>query len=130
MEYIVHKRFRGTCLSGIVNIPAGTILSTSGGIICFGEYPICYVSSENAYKHFAVNYDGRGIERGQLTRGIIRTLQNDGTRWNKVWEDSVCKKYKREDHENHWLWNRAFYEATICDLKYIANLIRAKGVNV
>ena len=45
-------------------------------------------------------------------------------RWDKVWADKLCQKYKRRDHADHWLWNNDFYSAPIDDLRYIAALIR------
>lgn len=35
-----------------------------------------------------------------------------------------CLKYKRKDHEDFWLWNHDFYNASIEDLEYIKSLIK------
>ena len=43
-----------------------------------------------------------------------------------MWEDALCQKYKKPEHEDYLLWNHDFYNADIEDLKYIANLIGAK----
>lgn len=63
-------------------------------------------------------------------RAIKNTLErkdsNYQNRWDKVWDDQLCQKYKRPEHEDFWLWNHDFYNASIEDLKYIANLIGAK----
>ena len=70
------------------------------------------------------------MQRGNLVRAIKNTLErrdaNYQNRWNKVWEDALCQKYKKPEHEDYWLWNHDFYNADIEDLKYIANLIGAK----
>ena len=63
-------------------------------------------------------------------RAIKNTLErrdsNYQNRWDKVWEDTLCQKYKKAGHEDYWLWNHDFYNADIEDFKYIANLIAAK----
>ena len=47
-------------------------------------------------------------------------------RWEKVWADPVCGRYKRPDNEEHWLWNEAFYNAPVDDLRHIARLVGVK----
>lgn len=47
-------------------------------------------------------------------------------RWDKVWENSLCQRYRRPDHEDHWIWSYDFFNAPICDLQQIAALIGAK----
>lgn len=121
---IVFQRFKGTCLCGTANIPAGTEAVRKNGIIWVDGYPICYETSENAHRHFARNDDGNGLERGRLTREIQKRLKNRKEKWSKVWEDPLCQKYKRQDHPDHWLWNHDFYNAPIEDLQYILHLIR------
>ena len=46
-------------------------------------------------------------------------------RLHKVWEDARCQKYKRPEHEDHWIWNFDFYNGPVEDLRYIAGLIGA-----
>ena len=133
MEFITFKRFKGLALCGErLNLSYGTELFTDGDLlITLDGKPICYCTSENAKQHFARNDDGHGLERGRLTMGIIKTLssrdKNYQVRWDKVWTDSICRKYKRTDHEDFWLWNHDFYEADIDTLQYIARLIGMKG---
>lgn len=121
---IVFQRFKGKCLCGTANIPVMTDAVQKDGIIWVDGYPICYETSENAHRHFARNDDGNGLERGRLTREIQRRLKNRKEKWDKVWEDPLCQKYKRQDHPDHWLWNHDFYNAPIEDLQYILHLIR------
>lgn len=87
--------------------------------------PLCVVASENAHQHFARNDDGNGMERGNLCRKIANRLRNRQKEWDKVWEDSLCQRYKRQEHPDNWLWNHAFYNASIEDLSYIAKLVGA-----
>lgn len=91
------------------------------------DRPLCVVTSENAHQHFARNDDGKGMERGNAIRNIINRLRNQNNgyqeRWDKVWDDTTCQKYKRQEHADNWLWNHAFYNASIEDLNHIAKLV-------
>lgn len=154
MKYLTHKRFRQRAICGEVNIPALTECESVNGMICLGDKQLCLIYSENAHLYFARNDDGNGLERGQLTCAIIELLTKkdyllDGydekyerkikahneradEAWEKVWEDDVCRKYKRIEHADHWLWNHAFYNADIETLRYIAELVgvrREKCIN-
>lgn len=126
-EYIVHRRFKKACLSGRVNIPCLTKCHTQNGIIMLNNAPICYVTSEDAHQYFAVNYDGKGLLRGQLTQAIQRRLlslkHTNVSRREELWKDPVCLRYRRREFTDHWLWNHLFFNASIHDLKYIYNLI-------
>lgn len=128
MKYIVHRRFKDKAICGDVNLPALTECQYQNGIIMIEDKPLCAVASENAHQYFALNDDGNGMERGRLTQAIQKILtQNDAkhqARWDKVWEDVLCKKYKRTEYADYWLWNHAFFNAEIEDLQYIYNLIQ------
>ena len=130
MKYIVHKRFKSKAICGYVNLPALTECEcVDGRIVCNGKI-ICNERSENAHQYFSQNEDGLGMVRGKLTQSIQRTLSkrdaNYQNRWDKVWSDEVCQKYKREDYEDFWLWNHDFYQADIDVLRHIAKLVGAK----
>lgn len=132
LQYIVYKRFKGTSIGGDVNLPVFTICEELDGIIFYNDIPICAITSENAHLHFACNVDAQGMSRGKLIQAIQRKLKgnkfkpNYQDRWDKIWDDKLCQKYKRIEHKDHWLWNHDFYNAPIGDLEYIANLIGAK----
>lgn len=132
MAYIVHRRFRGKTLSGEVNLPALTCLDSYEQYIIQGNKVLCLTTSEIAHQYFACDDDGCGLQRGRLTQAIqTRLAKRDDEyqdRWDKVWDDQLCLKYKRPEFEDHWLWNHKFYEAPILDLQYIAGLIGAKEV--
>lgn len=129
MKYITYHRFKALALCGEwLNLPYGTELPADGDIITtLDGKAICGCTSENAKKHFTCNDDGHGLERGKLVAGIIKTLSKRDddyqARWDKIWADSTCRKYKRTDHEDTWLWNHDFYNADIDTLQYIAGLI-------
>ena len=129
MQYIVHRRFKGDAICGAVNLPAMTQCENIEGIITLNGKPLCAAISENAHQYFARNDDGNGMMRGNLTQRIIKRLarRDDAyqDRWDKVWADKLCQKYKRKEHSDHWLWNHAFFKASIEDLQYIADLVGA-----
>lgn len=128
MDYITHTRFKGMAICGQLNLPALTTLEEVDGMIYYHDMPVCLSKSENAHKHFARNDDNQGMERGRLTQAITKTLENNDDkyqeRWDKVWEDAICQKYKRTEYADYWLWNHAFFNADIADLEHIYNLIK------
>lgn len=130
MDYIAIKRARFFGLSGDVNIPYGTKIGCADGILSIEGKPLCGAHSQNAYDFFARDDDGNGLLRGKLTQAIQKTLakrdKDHQSRWDKVWEDPICQKYKRSEHTDYWLWNHDFFNAGIHDLRHIANLIGAK----
>ena len=128
-NYLCRKRARFDGISGQVNIPYGTALICQDGFLMHQNKPLCGITSQNAYDFFSQNDDGMGRERGDLAGRILSKLQKRDAgyqaRWNKVWEDSRCQKYKRPEHEDHWIWNFDFYNGPVEDLRYIAALIGA-----
>lgn len=130
MRYIIHKRFKDDAMCGKVNIPALSVCEEKDNTIYFNDKPICFASSENAHQYFARNDDKQGVERGKLTQTIQHKLsKRDGeyqNRWDKIWEDKVCQKYKLKEYDDFWLWNHEFFNAEIDDLQYIAKLINAE----
>lgn len=132
MKYITHTRFKGKALCGDVNLPAMTECEAYKNLIVHDGKPICFTTCENAHQHFARNDDGQGMERGRLTKAIQKTLakrdEQYQARWDKVWADAVCQKYRREDYTDYWLWNQEFFGAEIKDLRHIAEIIKGKDV--
>lgn len=126
--YVCRKRARFKAICGQVNIPYGTTLNGQGGFLILNDLPVCSATSQNAYDFFTQNDDGMGQERGDLVSAILIQLErrdkNHQRRWNKIWADPLCQKYKRPEHEDHWLWNYAFYNAPVEDLQHIFDLIR------
>lgn len=127
MQYIVHRRFRGTAICGEVNLPAMTVCACEGNLIIHNGKPICAASSENAHQFFARNDDYKGMERGKLTQAIQKKLSKRDTlyqiRWDIIWADFICQKYRRIEHADYWLWNHAFFNAPIEDLQHIVALV-------
>lgn len=128
-NYLCRKRARFDGISGQVNIPYGTALICQDGFLMHQNKPLCGITSQNAYDFFSQNDDGMGRERGDLVGRILSKPQKRDSgyqaRWNKVWEDARCQKYKRPEHEDHWIWNFDFYNGPVEDLRHIAGLIGA-----
>ena len=126
-NYLCRKRARFDGISGQVNIPYGTALICQDGFLMHQNKPLCGITSQNAYDFFSQNDDGMGLERGDLVGRILSKLQKRDAgyqaRWNKVWGDSRCQKYKRPEHEDHWIWNFDFYNGPVEDLRYILKLV-------
>lgn len=131
MTYITIKRAHFNSISGPVNLPYGTEVECINGVLTLEEQPLCEDHSQNAYDFFSQNDDGNGLERGKLTQAIRKTLEKNDkdyqVRWDKVWTDPICQKYKRVEHADYWLWNHDFYNAKIPDLRHIATLVGVKG---
>lgn len=129
MLYVTVKRAKFNGISGPINIPYGSVVECKNGTIQKDGKAICRAISHNAHEFFSPNDDGDGMKRYELVEAIKNTLENRDeeyqTRWNKVWEDKICAKYKRVEHEDFWLWNHEFYCAPICDLWHIARLVGA-----
>lgn len=128
--YIVIKKFEGRAICGDIALPYGMKVHAVNGFILFPQGRICRVTSQNAYDYFAQNDDGNGLKRGELTQDILKRLRKlkiSDSRyahvWDKIWEDEICLKYKRPEHEDDWVWNYDFYNAEISDLEYIRKLI-------
>lgn len=128
-NYLCRKRARFDDISGQVNIPYGTAPICHDGFLMHQNKPLCGITSQNAYDFFSQNDDGMGRERGDLVGRILSKLQKRDSgyqaRWNKVWEDARCQKYKRPEHEDHWILNFDFYNGPVEDLRHIAGLIGA-----
>lgn len=100
-------------------------------MICCGEGVVCDIRSQNAHDFFSWDGDGRGKERGKLVNSIIRGLchqkrnkEKCDAKWEAVWSDPICMRYKRKEHDDYWLWNHEFYRAEIGDLLHICELVK------
>lgn len=129
-RYVARKRARFKSGGKKVNIPWGTVLEEQGGFLFYNGRRLCSVSSQNAYDYFSRDDDSQGVLRGQLVSAITSRLEIRDSeyqnRWNKLWGAPAFWRYRRQDHEDMWIWNHNFYNAPIEDLRSIASLIGAK----
>lgn len=131
MTYITFKKFKRNAIDGYFNLHPGKKVECIDGYLYRANKKICAARSREGKLHFAINEDGHGLERGELTSAITELLTtkdaNYQDRWNKIWADKTCQPYRRTDQPtNIWLWNDEFYTLDIPTLEYIANLIGAK----
>ena len=129
-RYVARKRAKFKAMCGRVNIPWGTVLEEQGGFLIYQGKRLCAVTGQNAHDYFSLDDDGQGYLRGVLVDAITSALEKRDadyqTRWDKIWESPLCQRYKRPEHEDHWLWNHDFYNAPVEDLQSIARLVGAK----
>ena len=127
-SYIARKRARFSAFGVPVNIPWGTHLEDLEGFIYLGEQPLCTITSQIAFDYFTQDDDGRGRERGALLEAILARLKGNDCQphWDCVWNDPLCQKYRRPEHQDFWLWNYDFFNAPVEDLEHIAKLVGAK----
>ena len=108
IKYVTTKRTRFKSISGDINLPYNTEVELDGQFLTYNGNKLCLVTSNNSHTYFATNYDGNGLKRGKLTSNIINTLSNRDdnyqNRWDKVWNDELCAKYRRPEHKDFWLW--------------------------
>ncbi len=136
MEYITHHRFKAIAMcGGRLNIPYGTKLNAADiTLVTQEEKPICYITSENAKRHFARNNDGRGLERGKLTYAIAfapRERKGTGGRRQRF-TDAEIEMLERD--YSHWLrpnldvvlFNDDFFAAEVEDLQKLADKLGIK----
>ena len=133
-RYIARRRARFDGISGQVNIPYGAVLEVQDGFLYWKGERLCATTCQNAYDYFSQDDDGQGRKRGELVTAILARLRPRNerdtshlARWDKVWEDALCQKYRRPEHEDHWLWNYEFYNAPVMDLLQIAALVGAEA---
>lgn len=129
-RYFVRKRARFITSEGKhVNIPYGTICDGDGvRHIFYKGKLLCRVESQNAIDFFVQDDDGCGRKRAELVNLIIDTLESKDDmyqkRWDRIWNDSFCKPYKKSNHPDNWHWTRDFYDAPIFILEHILGLVK------
>lgn len=134
-QYIVTKRYKKRAFCGELNLPFGTKCFVKDKAICCDKGVICYVASQDAFDFFTQNDDGCAELRRNLINSIFdslmrsnQSIESYNMKWDKIWNDSTCLRYKREEYDDDWLWNYDFYNADIDALRHIANLVDAKEV--
>ena len=128
MKYIAAKRFKQKGICGDVNIPALSVCEEKAGVIYYNCRAVCLATSQNAHAYFSNDDDGNGMKRHELTASITDyiTAKEEEERQHLLdimADDPVCVRYRHCDHKEVWLWNHAFYNASIEDLTHIAKLV-------
>lgn len=132
--YICTKPFNGIAETGkTVHIKQGETLDCIAGRIARHNASVCLTTSYVAHQHFAINDDGRGMERGLLTYAIAfepREREHDDGyvyRFSQDELDMLCEHYE------HWLkqkapllFNHDFFQADVDALKELAEKLDIK----
>ena len=136
MKYITHHRFKGLAMCGeVLNLPFGTELTKAGELLMTEDGKrVCCVFSDNGVRHFAVNDDGRGLERGRLTYAIAfgtrrRRCGRGSYRFSDKERELLARdwgRFLRQDAESV-LFNDEFFAAPVEELERVAG---ALGIRV
>lgn len=129
MRYVTHHGFHELALCGEnLDIPYGTELEARGYCLLSPEgRPVCYRQSENAKRHFAVNDDGRGLERGALTYAIAYGDRDagNGRRFSEAEAEMLARDWShflRQDLDVI-LFNERFFTADVGELREMAGAL-------
>ena len=80
-EYICHTRYNGVDIqNNKILIRRGDKLKRCGDFLCRDDRQICIYRSLIGKQHFAINDDGKGLERGYLSYAIAyaHRVNHDG----------------------------------------------------
>lgn len=129
MEYICHRKYQGMSEAGKeVKISRGQKFPVIGVRIAKDNASVCVTTSEVSHKHFAINDDGKGLERGALTYAIAykpRSKKHSDGHVFRFLEDEIknlrenWKHFLRPD-DAVILFNHDFFTADVDELKKMA----------
>lgn len=136
MKYITHHRFKGIGACGDkFNIPRGKTFEVIAGFIATPEgRAICTTKSENAHKYFAIDDDGMGIERGELTYAIAysprKRIDSEGHCFRLSEEEQLTLRkdwsHFLRPYDDVILFNDDFFNADVEELRKVAKAINIK----
>lgn len=129
-EYITHTRFDGKDINGReILIRRGHKLERKGELLYYDERPVCVHRSLVGKQHFAINDDGLGLERGNLTYAIAYSPRvrhsDDGERQQRFTDaelETLNTKWVEylKPNVDMLLFNDKFFELSPDVLKEIA----------
>lgn len=113
-DYICHTRFDGKDMrQEKILIRRGDHLTRNGDLLYYKGEPVCVWRSLNAKQHFAINADGKGLERGDLTYRLAYLKRGDGSsRFTQAEQKLLHEKYKDylKPSDEVILFNDKFFE--------------------
>ena len=125
MEYIAHKPFCRKALGGEVNIKRGETLHEKNGFLFWGNILVCLSTCQAAKEHFAINEDGNGLRRGDLTYEIAFRKPLSELQKSILVTDLSLRKYLVDD-ARVILFNDVFFHASMIELWSIARKLGIK----
>lgn len=126
MNWITHKTFNRLSLSGPMTIKRGEALEEIRGVLFHDGRPVCLATSQVAKEHFSPDGDGRGMERGDLTRHIAFGPPLSDLQKSIIRADPFFQRFVQDNPETI-LFADAFFLAPMIDLYTIC---RKLGVNL
>lgn len=115
MEWIVLKDFGRKVLGGYISARRGDQAKEIDGAIFIGNRLICFSHSKFAKENLAPDYDGRGLERGDITGYIAFGPPLSEIQKTILLADPLCRKFIVDNPETI-LFNDFFFGATMPDL--------------
>ena len=125
MGYVVHRRFKRKGIGGEFNLPHGTECEEVEGVICYQGRPVCLNTSQVAKEHFAVNDDGCGLRRGELTHSIAFGVPLTELQKNIARYTPSINRYIQDD-SRVILFNDSFFHASILELLSVKTKLGGK----
>lgn len=118
MKWIAHKTFDRMALGGPMTITRGERLEEMRGVLFHDGRPVCLAASQAAKEHFAPDGDGRGLERGDITRHIAFGPKLSELQKSVIRTDAFFRRFVQDNPETI-LFTNAFFQASIIDLHTI-----------
>lgn len=109
-----------------MTITRGERLEEMRGVLFHDGRPVCLATSQAAKEHFAPDGDGRGLERGDITRYIAFGPSLSDLQKAIIRADPFFQRFVQDDPETI-LFSDAFFRASILDLYTIC---RKLGVSL
>lgn len=113
--WIAYKDFIQRALCGPVSIKRGEQLEEAWGILFRKGLPVCLSTSQKAKEHFAVDIDGKGLKRGDITSHIAFGPSLTETQKAIIRSDPFFNRFIRDNPETI-LFTEEFFRAPMVDL--------------
>lgn len=126
MDWIVHKDFGRRTLSGYVSARRGDRVEEKDGAISLGNRLLCFAHSNFAKENMAPDYDGRGLERGDITSYLAFGPPLSEIQKSILRADPFFQRFVQDNPETI-LFTDDFFRASMMDL-YTS--CRKLGVNL
>lgn len=135
MKYITHRRLKGKGLCDkVLNLPYGTRLKAdeNGMLTTKTGDTVCHVNSDSCKMHFAVDDDGKGLERGKYTWAIAFSKKHmtpdGGFRFTEKQRSIIVRHYQCFIVPEHdfIIFNNKFFKAPVEELKKMAKELGVK----